>query len=152
MSRGFAAENELQVARRIAVSAYNAFRYAMNNVGPRDQQLPHFGDLPDEAQDGWFRSVFVVKAVTEDVQEMPWSTLAQKAYAVYAKAIGEGARPWADLDPKQKIAWDAAARHTLELFEAEELDPEAMEDAEAKWLAWASRRLAYSTGAEVKTL
>lgn len=137
---GYAAEQELQLARRIAVSAYHAFRYALHNQGPRGQDLPHFEQLPEEAQDGWFRAVFVVRAETEDVNALPWSILAQHAYEIYARAIGQHATAWKDLDPKQQTAWEAAARHTLGLFESEDLTDETIEDAETKWLAWADRR------------
>lgn len=140
MSRGMEAEQELAMARRIAISGYNAFRYAMHNVGPREQPLPEWDNLPEEAQDGWFRAVFVVKAETEDVVDLPWLTLAQKAYEVYAKAIGEHAGPWVNLDRKQKVAWESAARHILLVFESEDLTDETLGDMEAKWTSWADKR------------
>jgi hypothetical protein len=138
---GMHAEQELQVARRIAISAYHAFRYAMHNVGPRDQPLPNWEGLPEEAQDGWFRAVFVVKAETDDVTDLPWYTLAQHAYEVYAKAVGQHATVWSALDKRQQVAWEAAARHILLVFESEDLTEETLGDLEAKWLAWVDRRI-----------
>jgi hypothetical protein len=139
---GMHAEQELQLARRIAISAYHAFRYALKNVGPRDQPMPNWEGLPEEAQDGWFRAVFVVKAGTEDVTDLPWSELAQHAYEIYAKAVGQHAGPWATLDKKQQVAWEAAARHILLVFESEDLTEETLEQLETKWMVWADRRLA----------
>lgn len=138
---GLVAEAETQVARRIAMSAYNAFRYALHNKGPRDQELPAWGDLPEEAQDGWFRVVFVVRAETDGAINVPWSLFAQHAYEVYAKAVGSHAVTWGSLDPAQQIAWEAAARHVLGLFEAEDLsDDDEIENQEAQWTTWADRR------------
>ena len=137
---GIVAESELHLARRIAISAYQAFRYAMHNVGPRNQPLPSWDDLPEEAQDGWFRAVFVVKAETEEVTSVPWTEIAQRAYEVYAKAVGAGSVLWSTLDPKQQVAWEAAARHILTLFEFEAPSEEDIESMEAEWATWSTKR------------
>src|SRR5579864_3988519 len=137
---GLAAENEFELARRIAMSAYQAFRYAMQNKGPRGQELPAWEFLPDEAKDGWFRAVFVVKVETEDVQGKPWVAIAQAAYGVYAKAVGAGSAPWKDLPPQQKVGWEAATRHILALFESEDLTEEEVDKLESKWITWAIQR------------
>ena len=137
---GLTTESELYLARRIAISAYQAFRYAMHNKGPRDQLLPSWDDLPEEAQDGWFRTVFVVKAETEEADSVPWAEIAQKAYEVYAKAVGAGSVPWNIIDLKQRVAWEAAARHILTLFEFEAPSEEDIESMEAGWTIWSTKR------------
>lgn len=131
---GLAAMDEFALARRIAMSAYNAYRYAMHDeTNPWDR-------LPEDRQDGWFRMVFVVKAETEDCVDLKWSDLAKRAWEVYTKAV-ENAAPWDALTKQHQLAVEAATRHILMVFETEDLTEDMLEQMEAEWLPWADRRL-----------
>ena len=139
---GFEAEAELRMARTIALSAYRAFQYAEAVGGgvvlPWDQ-------LPEEAQNGWLRVVFVVHAVTEEADNVPWSHIAKTAYNVYAKAF-HSVIEFDTLSPQTQLAWQAAVRHIVSIFamtddDDSDVTEEGLQEMETCWLSWTMRKL-----------
>ena len=139
---GMNAQAELDNAMRIAHTTYNAFRYAMKNQGPRDQALPSWGELPEEAQDGWLRAVVVTSASVEEVNNPLWSDLAKAAFETYArKAI-----TWTTLEPRQQLAWQAAVRHLVNVLDLEDPFDVDIEEMESRWFSWVEAKLLQKGG------
>ena len=93
-------------------------------------------NLSEDVRDRWFRAVERVVGQCENQIETEWTSLARAASSEFF-----GTDPWQREPPVIRLAWEAVARHIVNLCVADEDEPIDLTKMEDRWPEWVAGKL-----------
>lgn len=129
-------------ANVVGLSAYAAYRWAMNLAGPNGERLPQKDELNEALQSIWGITANFAMQSIDGAAEVPFVKLAQQVYEFYSRAMtgGDILVPWDGLAERQRWAWQAVVRHIVNILSMDDPRDEDLESHEKEWQPWVAKK------------
>jgi hypothetical protein len=111
-----------------AVSCYNVYAYAAGMTEP------NFELLTEDSQSLWGRLATRAEILIDNGEGMKFHEIGK----LVAHDWSRGQIPWDQVTDKQKLCWEAVARHLAYLINAEDIPD--LQASERSWALWAQQK------------